>query len=285
MFKSLNKCFASKALRALIIAVVAIYAAAVVYMYVFQRGLMYHPEREKYGLAHYNLSNTEEVTITSADGTKLQAWFRKPDNGCDMTVFLHGNAGSLDDRADKLKELAEMGYGFVIASWRGFGESEGSPTMEGIYNDARAAIEFAVSKGYAVDDIVLIGESLGSGVATQMATEYKFKGLFLITPYTSIADRGAEIYPLLPVHILTKDNYSVLDKIAGIKQPLLIIHGTKDTIIPHSHSEKIIAAAMEPKKLVIYPDIGHINYDKKDVFIQMRDFFGMCSKKVEAVAN
>lgn len=281
----IKRCVSTKLIKILVIAIIAAYSAAVVYMYVNQRGLMYHPEQEKHGLSYYNLSNTEEITLISADGTKLQAWYRKPDNGCDMTVFLHGNSGSLDDRADKLKQLADMGYGFIIPAWRGFGKSEGTPEMEGIYGDARAAIKFAESEGYHVEDMVLIGESLGTGIATKMATEYKFKGLFLITPYTSIADRGAELYPVLPVQSLTKDNYSVIDKIADIKQPLLIIHGTKDLIIPHAHAEKIIATAMEPKKLVIYPDIGHTNYDIKAVFTEMRNFFGMCVKAHNESSN
>jgi fermentation-respiration switch protein FrsA (DUF1100 family) len=285
MCQFLKKVISNKKFKISVLVLSAIYIGMVLFMYLNQQNLLYHPEREKYGLAHYKITNAEEITLTSDDGTKLQAWYRKPDHDCDMTVFLHGNAGSLDDRADKLKELADMGYGFIIPAWRGFGESEGSPSMEGIYNDARAAIKFAESKGYQTEDMVLIGESLGSGIATKMATEFQFKGLFLITPYTSIADRASEMYPFMPVHNLTKDNFSVIDKIATIKQPLLIIHGTNDLVIPHSHSEKIISVAIEPKKLVLYPDIGHVNYDIKAVFTQMKDFFGMCVKKDEIAAE
>ena len=271
--------FSFKAILAIIAAAGAlIYAMIFLYVYINQRSLMYHPEREKYGLAHYAISNTEEIFITTTDGVKLQAWFRKPDNGCDMTIFLHGNAGSLDDRADKLKQLADMGYGFVIAAWRGFGESAGHPSKEGLYSDARAVINFAQAQGYKPEDVVMIGESLGTGIATRMANEKRFKGLFLITPYTTIADRARELYPLLPTQSLTNDNYNNIDGVAGIMQPLLIIHGTSDTIVPIQHAEKVYAAALEPKKLIIYPGIGHTNYDKKAVFSEMRDFFGMCTK-------
>lgn len=278
-----NKNSFSKLLWIPIIAL-SIYLLSIAYMYFFQRSFLYHPLKEVNGLAHYKLSNTEEVFLTADDGTKIQAWFRTPDNGCDMTIFLHGNYGSLDDRADKLKQLADMGYGFIIPAWRSFGKSEGEPNMENLYSDARTVIKFAASKGYNTENIIMIGESLGTGIATKMANEFSFKGLFLITPYTSIADRAGEIYPGMPTKTLTKDNYKVLENIATIKQPLLIIHGTNDTIIPHSHSEKIIAAAMEPKKLVIYPGIGHSNYNIKAVFTEMKNYFGIdCSKSSKEV--
>ena len=119
-----KKVISNKKFKISVLVLSAIYIGMVLFMYLNQQNLLYHPEREKYGLAHYKITNAEEITLTSDDGTKLQAWYyRKPDHDCDMTVFLHGNAGSLDDRADKLKELADMGYGFIIPAWRGFGES------------------------------------------------------------------------------------------------------------------------------------------------------------------
>lgn len=242
-------------------------------IYFNQRSLLYHPHKEEHPLSYYHIDNAEEITLTTEDNIKLEAWYRPADKNHDMIIFLHGNAGNLNNRAEHLKILAQMGYGFIIPAWRGFGKSKGTPTMDGLFLDAKAAIKFVQEKGYDLKHTIIIGESLGTGIATQMALEYKFKGLFLITPYTSIADRASEIYPFMFAQVLTKDNFKVLDNIKSINQPLLIIHGTEDKVVPYQHSEKIYAAALEPKKLIIYPDKNHVDYDKKQIFLEMNNYF------------
>jgi fermentation-respiration switch protein FrsA (DUF1100 family) len=243
--------------------------------------LLYHPEKDPHPLEYYNLPNTEEIFITTADNIKIQVWYHKPLNGKEMVIFLHGNAGNIPKRIDKLKVLTEMGYGFIIPAWRGFGKSEGSPSKEGLYNDARAAIEFAQVKGYKTEDMIIVGESLGSGIATYMAIENKFKGVFLITPYTSIKDRGQEIYFYIPVGLLIKDNFDNAANISKLSSPVFIIHGDKDNVIPHSHSLKLIEIANQPKKLILYPGVGHANYEVKTVFTEMKNFFNSVTRIVE----
>ncbi len=249
------------------------YLFLVAIIYVKQRDMLYHPHKQVHELRYYKLDNTEEITLVTRDDIALQAWFHPAETNKEMIIFLHGNSGNLEDRVSHLRELIEMGYGFIIPAWRGFGKSEGSPTMEGLFLDARAAINFLQNKHYSLDKTIIVGESLGTGIATQMALEHKFKGLFLITPYTSIADRAGEIYPFLPTQLLTKDDFKVLDNIDKINQPLLIIHGDKDTVVPYQHSEKIFAKAHQPKKLIIYPDVGHNNYSVKEAFTDMEKFF------------
>jgi fermentation-respiration switch protein FrsA (DUF1100 family) len=250
-----------------------IYLSLSALLYSNQRSIMYHPQKQVHELSYYNLGSTEEITFTTKDGIKLQAWYRPPDNKQSMVIFLHGNAGNLEHRTDKLKQLAKMGYGFVIPAWRSFGKSEGSPSMAGLYLDAEAAIDFVQTKGYKIEETILIGESLGTGIATEMATRHRFKGLFLITPYISIAKRAKELYPFMFAGYFTKDNFTVLNKIDKINQPLLIIHGTKDNIVPYDHAEKIFAKAVEPKKFITYIDAGHSDYDMVDAFTQMQLFF------------
>ena len=249
------------------------YVILTAWLYFNQRNMMYHPEKDEYNLAYYNLKNTKEVTLTTIDGLKLQAWYHKPSKNKPMAIFLHGNAGNLGDRADKLQELIVMGYGFIIPAWRGFGKSEGTPSLQGLYLDAEAAINFARKEGYKINKTIMIGESLGTGIATKMASKYRFKGLFLITPYTSIANRAQELYPVIMIKKFLKDNFSVIDNIKCIDQPLFIIHGTADNIIPYQHSENILQEAQEPKKLILYPNIGHVNYNITEAFTQMDKFF------------
>ncbi len=260
-------------MKRILVLIGLVYLIILAVLYINQRNMMYHPVKQKYELGYYKIDKAEEITLVTKDNIKLQAWFRKPDNNKDMIIFLHGNAGNLENRVDKLRQLSDMGYGFIIPAWRGFGRSADFPTEKGLYLDAEAAISYIQFKGYNLSDTIIIGESLGSGIATEMSVKYNFKGLFLITPYTSIADRAGEIYPFMFTQYLTKDNFKVLSNIAKINQPLFIIHGTADKVVPHSHSEKIFFEAKDPKDIVIYEGIGHSNYDVKDAFLRMQRFF------------
>ncbi len=260
-------------LRYIIILSLFFYLFLLGYVYFNQRNLLYHPSNNIEDISYYDFEGAQEIIISTQDGVKLQAWYKNPQDGGLMVVFFHGNAGNIADRIDKLKALAELGDGFIIPSWRGFGKSEGHPTKDGLLNDAEATLKFLKSNGYDLKDIIMIGESLGTGIATKMATNYKFKGLLLLTPYTSIADRAGEIYPFLPTQLLTKDNFEVLSKIDLINQPLLIIHGDKDDVVPLDHAMKIYNKAKEKKKIIIYPGAGHSNYNYKDAFANMQEFF------------
>ena len=260
-------------LKILLISLVLAYFLLVGIIYIKQRDMLYHPSKQVHELSYYNLDNTEEITIITKDNVALQAWYHPASLNHEMIIFLHGNSGNLEDRVPHLRELIEMGYGFIIPAWRGFGKSEGLPSLNGLLLDAQAAIHFLQTKHYPLDKIIIVGESLGTSIATQITVEHKFKGLFLITPYTSIADRAGEIYPFLPTQLLTKDNFKVLDNIDKINQPLLMIHGDQDIVVPYQHSEKIFTKAHEPKKLIIYPGIGHNNYSIKEAFTEMKNFF------------
>jgi pimeloyl-ACP methyl ester carboxylesterase len=256
-------------------AILIFYFGLLLGIYMNQQSLLYKPTKEIADFETFNLSDTEELFLVSQDGTKLQAWFHKPQGNMPMVIFFHGNSVNLgqENRLAKFNALSKMGYGYIAVSYRGFGNSEGAPSKDGILNDARAAMDFAISKGYEANSLILIGESLGSGVATAMAVEYDVKGMLLITPYTSIADRAQEIYWYLPVRYLVKDNFSNHDLVAHVKCPVIIVHGDNDETIPHSHSHKLIDIITSEKKLIIYPGKGHTDYDSVEVFNEMTDFF------------
>lgn len=261
-------------LNKILITCIILYLTIVGIVYFSQHEMLYHPEQQKHELTFYHIDATEEMFLTTADNIKLQVWYRKPDKDKDIIIFLHGNAGNLENRVDKLTQLAKMGYGFIIPAWRGFGKSEGFPRKEGLIIDAETVITYLKQNAYNLrDQVIMIGESLGTGVATEIAVKYRFKGLFLITPYTSIVDRAGEIYPYLPTQYLTIDNFKVLANISKINQPLFIIHGTDDNVIPYQHAEKIFAKAKEPKKIIIYPGVNHNNYNVEKVFEEMQEYF------------
>jgi uncharacterized protein len=250
------------------------YVGIVGWMYVNQRSLMYFPDKNIKDIKEYALPGTEDFMTESEDGTQIQIWFHKPVNP-DMPVvlFYSGNSYNLSQKETKFKELLNLGYGFIAPSYHGFGRSGGTPSKEAILGDARTAIKVLNAKGYQTKDTILMGESLGSGVALEMAMYHKFKGILLYTPYTSISDRAREIYGYIPVKYLLKDDFINDDKIGRINTPILIVHGTNDDIIPHSHSEALYRLAQEPKKIVIYDGKNHNNLDAVDVFAQMTEFF------------
>ncbi|MCE2993087.1 MAG: alpha/beta hydrolase [Alphaproteobacteria bacterium] len=267
-----------KNLLRFLVVLALIYVAVSATIYFKQRSLLYFPDKDIKEISSYSLGDTQDLMIKSKDGTEIQIWYKKAEPNKPMALYFHGNSYNLGKRSEKFRELIDLGYGFVAPSYHGFGKSDGNPSKEAILGDARTAIKFLEDQGYKTEDTVVIGESLGSGVAVQMATEYKFREVFLITPYTSIADRAQQIYWYLPVQYLVKDNFINSDKIAKINAPLLMVHGTKDDVIPHSHAEALFAIAEEPKKLIIYDGKGHSNLDNREIFTEMTKFLSNGSK-------
>jgi pimeloyl-ACP methyl ester carboxylesterase len=253
------------------------YLAALISLYIKQRELLYYPVPDNKTFAEHmstvNIVGTSEVYIKTADDVTIQTWYRPPTeaNG-EIILFLSGNSGNISYRSHTLKILAEMGYGFIIPAWRGFGKSEGTPNKEGLLNDARACVSYLNTNGYNMENVIVVGESLGTGIATHMANEHKFKGILLLSPYTSIADRAQELYPIFPIRDLVLDNFDNLSGIKNVTSPVIIIHGALDQIIPKEHGELVFAKAREPKKLIIYPDRDHFNYNKRAIFLEMRNF-------------
>lgn len=238
--------------------IAGIYIGIMAAMFFMQRSLMYLPNTTP--VIHPLLAGARSVMLEAVDGIKILAWELSPQQEMPYVVYFHGNAGSIVDRTEKLAELANRGFGIMAVSYRGYGGSDGLPSEEGLYNDARAAIKHLKDQGVAEDRMIFYGESLGSGIAVQMATEFTAKALVLEAPYTSVARRAQEIYFFIPTYFLVRDRYDSIDKIANVKSPLLIMHGEKDLTIPVSHGKKLFAAANEPKQLKLFPTVGHTDF-------------------------
>jgi uncharacterized protein len=242
-----------------LLAIVAVgYAGIVGAMYAFQRNLMYFPDVSLADIARSVYPGGVAVNVTTADALTLAGWYWPPPQpGAPVVVVFHGNAGHHGHRTDKAVAFTQPGFGVFIAGYRGYGGNPGSPTEQGLYSDARAALDWLQAQGVAGGQIVLYGESLGSGVAVQMATERKVAAVVLESPYTSVADVAAERYPFVPVRPLTLDRYDSLSKIERINAPLLIIHGERDTVVPVKYGRRLFDAAREPKKAVFFPNAQH----------------------------
>lgn len=243
-------------------------------MYFFQRSLLYHPAIQMGTPQNYGMVDTELVKLQTDDKNETLAWFTPPKDDKPIMIYFHGNAGNLADRAEKFKNFLRHtnGYGQMAVSWRGYGGSSGSPTEEGLYNDGRAAINYLLNKGFKIENIVLYGESLGTGVVVQMATEYKVKAIVLEAPFTSVEDRAAELYPYVPVRLLLKDKFYSIDKIGLVKAPVLIFHGYLDNVMPIQYGRKMLEAANEPKEARFFENIGHTNFDSNETAKITYDF-------------
>lgn len=240
-----------------------IYAALLVWLSLNQRRLMYLPEAHPVSPAEFGMEYFSDETITSEDGTALQLWYHRAIPGLPTIVYFHGNAGNLSNRAPLLSALANKGLGVAAISYRGYGKSKGSPHEAGIYADARAAVNWVTAQGIAMDQIAFFGESLGTGVAIKMATEFTPKALFLQAPYTSVVGRAAEIYWYVPVKYLMRDKFDSLSRIKDVKVPLTIFHGRLDPVIPIAHAELLLANANEPKRAFYFDEVGHVEFDNE----------------------
>ena len=214
---------------------ILIYVVITVIVYFYQRKLLYHPFSPQItgeGLVHNFV---------------LKGWFHLKNSNKKTILFLHGNAGNLDNRIDKLNSLGSMEINFLIIAWRGYSGNLGSPSEVGLYKDALGAIKWLNEKGISNDQIVLYGESLGTAIATEVGQNKNFAGIILEAPFTSMVDMGQKIYPIFPVRFLLKDKYESKNKIKNLKSPILVLHGRKDKIVPFYMGEKIFEMANNPK--------------------------------------
>ena len=231
----------------LVIGILGIYVLVLLLLFIFQRNLMYHPDENNYFGDKLEV-DIEKVKITTSDNINLLGWFHKKDLKKFKTiVYFHGNAGKLENRTHKLNYFKDMNVNFLIISWRGFSGNDGKPFEEGLYDDGNSTIEWLKNIGLVEQDIIIYGESLGTGIAIEIAQNKNFAGLILETPFTSMTEAAKNFYPYIPVNLLLKDKYQNNQKIKNINIPVLIMHGEADQIVPFWMGKKIYEIANQPK--------------------------------------
>lgn len=242
-------------------------------MWFFQTSFIYQPTIGAPTPSNAGLKDTKAVALTTADGVEIEGWVSSAAPTKPTIVLFHGNAGNLRHRVGLLKTLQSQGFGFVAIDYRGYGNSSGDPSEQGLYADARATLEYAQRDlRLAPKSIVLFGESVGTGVATQMATEGEFAALVLQSPYTSILDKVGERFPWLPASLLLTERFNNIDKIKGVDEPLLVFHGQQDNLFPLSMGEAVFAAARSKKDMVVFEGSGHNDHPVGRIVSEMTDF-------------
>ena len=259
-------------LALILIITLLIYFFILVSTYVFQRSLLYHPSENNYS-GDEILVPVEKVKIKTQDNIELVSWYHnKNSNDYKTILFLHGNAGSLENRIHKINHFKDMKVNFLIIAWRGFSGNKGNPTEKGLYEDARSAIRWLESKNVKEKNIIIYGESLGTGIATEIAQNKNFAGVILESPFTSMIDAGKDKYPYLPVKFLLKDKYESDKKIKNINSPILIMHGKVDNIVPFHMGKKMYELANDPKYSYFSEYDDHMMEYNEKLLNALKDF-------------
>ncbi|GHU01605.1 alpha/beta hydrolase [Alphaproteobacteria bacterium] len=228
------------------------YIGAQVVLYAFQDRIIYPST----GAKQTAEAPFAEVSFKTADGLDLYAWYAPPaTRGAATIIYFHGNAAKMLDAAYSVRPLVEAGYGMLIVEYRGYAGNPGTPSEAAFYADAADAYDW-LKKTHDPKKIVLYGMSIGTGVATRLATLRKASGLVLEGGFTSLTDVAAEKYWYLPARWLLRDRYDSLARLPELKIPLLIVHGDSDWVVPAAQARRNFAAAGDPKEMVIIPG-GH----------------------------
>lgn len=252
----------------IVVPVVIAYAALVLLVFLFQPRLVYFPQigRELAATPQAYGLDFESVNLSTEDGETLRAWWVPAQDARGTILFFHGNAGNISHRIDYLLMFRKLGYATLIFDYRGYGNSTGSPTEEGTYRDAAAAWRWLTqTRGIGPGDIVYAGESLGGAVASWLAVRHPPRALVLMSTFTSAPDLGAQVYPFIPVRLISRFRYDNMSHVRQIKVPMLVAHSRDDDIVPFAHGRQIFEAACEPKQLLEMRG-GH-----NDGFIFMRE--------------
>lgn len=244
-------------LRLLLVAGAAAYLGIMLYMYLQQRSLQYFPSREGRSPQELGLTGVREERVKTPDGETIVLWHADARAGNPTILFFHGNGGELSNRHERMAFYQSHGFGALFVSYRGYGASTGAISEQGFMTDAFTAHDFLLKRGVAPERIAVVGESLGTGVAVQLAAQRPVGALTLEAPFTAAVDVAAEVYPWLPVRLLMKDQFRSRDFIGDIKVPLLILHGDADRVIPVEHGRQVYAMANEPKELAVLAGHGH----------------------------
>jgi fermentation-respiration switch protein FrsA (DUF1100 family) len=261
-------------LLSLVIMIASAYALLAGFLFFAQSHLVYFPQTgrdfiatpEQLGLPY------ESVTLQTEDGVTLHGWLVPAQAAIDRmgttgtVLFFHGNAGNISHRIDYLSMFHRLGYQTFIFDYRGYGQSDGSPSESGTYIDAQAAWDYLVEeRGIPPGSIALFGESLGGAVAAWLAAREHPGLLVLASVFTSLPDMAAKIYPFFPVRLLSLFNYNTLEYLGSVACPVFIAHSPGDEIVPFAHGCALYDAAPEPKEFLELEG-GH-----NDGFIFMRE--------------
>jgi len=240
--------------------IAGLYCLIVTMIFLLQRRILFRPDITVPDLMRVAIPGVRAVVVTTADGLRLLAWYMAPARvDGPVVLHLHGNAGHIGHRAYRLGLLHQQGWGALLLEYRGFGGNPGRPSEAALLIDARAGLNALLTMGFSPAQILLWGESLGSGLAVRLAIEHPVAAVLLEAPYTSITSIARTRFPFVPVRWLLLDRFDTLGSIGKVRAPVLVIHGARDRIVPVAMGRAIYDAAPDPKRLWVSPLAGHVD--------------------------
>ncbi len=217
----------------------------------------------------------EDVYFPTKDGEKLHGWFFPLDKESPIILFCHGNAGNISHRLENVELLLDQKIQVLIFDYRGYGKSSGSPSEKGLYLDGLAAYDYLTKRrAFMANNIILFGRSLGAAVAIEISLRREVRSLIIEGAFTSTKEMARTMALFYPFSYLMPAHYNNLEKIARIRRPKLVIHGTEDEIVPFLMGRRLFEAAKEPKYFFAVNGASH-----NDTFVAGGDKYAETIRK------
>jgi fermentation-respiration switch protein FrsA (DUF1100 family) len=212
------------------------------------------------------------ILIKTEDGETLHAWWSRPAPGKPVFLYLGGNGDRPEIEDGRWRRITERGAGFLALSYRGYSGSTGRPSELGLYADARAAYAWLMANGVTSDDVVIHGFSLGTGPATHLAAERKARALVLEAPFTSLDDLMKDRLPLLPWRWVLLTHFPNSKWIKSVHEPVLIVHGDADSVVPFAEGKRLYALAPRPKEFETMAGSDHATLTRDGLYDRIWQF-------------
>jgi fermentation-respiration switch protein FrsA (DUF1100 family) len=256
---------AAKVKRLLMMVLVAVAAGmviAVVTLRIIENQLIYFPPRypEGFPLPQTFERDVEEVWLLTGDGVRINAFYRSDPASKQVLLWFHGNAENIGYGLEHLRALAKIGVNILAVDYRGYGKSEGKPEEAGVYQDADAAYDYLTKqRHFRAEDIIIYGHSLGGAVAVNLASRRRCGGLIVQSSFTNARAMARRMFVIPLIAYVVKSRFDSLQKIHDVRAPILIVHGTRDEVVPFEMGQHLFAVAPEPKRFYPIEGAGHNN--------------------------
>lgn len=238
-----------KKMTGFILSLIVIWLCLNVFMYVLQPRLLFFPDKHLVATPREWGMPYQDVWLTTADDVRIHAWYLPVAHARQVLLFFHGNAGNISHRGETLKLFHELGLSTLIIDYRGYGQSQGTVSEQGLYQDAQAAWQYLINEHqYQPQDIVIFGRSLGGAVATQLASKVQSRALILESTFSSIKDMAQRVLPYISRLIYLRYDFKSVSIINKVNSPVLVMHSPEDEMIPFVQGEKVYAAAQQQKQ-------------------------------------
>lgn len=248
----------SKSIKLILAFILSLYIAATGYLYLMQDSMIFPaPSLQK---EDWRGSGLVEQLIRTSDGEELFALYHPAEIDESVVIYFHGNAGTVTTHLDEAKGWMNAGFGVLLVEYRGYPNSSGAPSEDGLHLDAKAAYEFISQKGDW--PLALYGFSLGTGVATRLASETDIAALILEAPFDALENIAASRYPMLPIKTLIKHKFQSDQFISNVSAPILIMHGDADETVPITFGRKLYEAAPQNSEFIVFEGAGHSDLGK-----------------------